>query len=460
MQHHGSGQYPPRVFSTLTQINAQATAGMPRWRIVLIRAIAMSEQGSPVPKAATFAELPALLASAPHRVLFLAGAVTVLLSMAWWAVELSWMSGLLPMAWPQPTIPPAYAHGMLIQYGVFPLFMFGFLLTVFPRWLNRPALASVQYVPVAGCIFSGYVLASIGLLNLPWLLRLGMVLMLAGYLLGIGTLARVLLAASPRIAHAKSCLLALCLGAFGLVLFIAWLSGAPADCAQLAIRLGTFGLLLPVYFSVTHRMLPFFSGNVVPGYRVVRPRWSLPLVWVLLLAHLLLDWRGALGWLWLVDVPLALVFAWHALAWQPWKAMRPGLLAVLHLAFAWLPIAFTLYAVQDVIYATTGRLLFVRAPLHALAIGYFGSMLVAMVTRVTQGHSGRPLQMGAVAWLCFGLLQVVVLVRLRAEFGGGEGFNPWLWLVVAGYGWLLAFLPWVLRSAWIYLTPRKDGRPG
>ena len=29
--------------------------------------------------------------------------------------------------------------------------------------------------------------------------------------------------------------------------------------------------------------------------------------WVLLLAHLLLDWRGALGWLWVVDVPLALV---------------------------------------------------------------------------------------------------------------------------------------------------------
>jgi uncharacterized protein involved in response to NO len=26
--------------------------------------------------------------------------------------------------------------------------------------------------------------------------------------------------------------------------------------------------------------------------------------------------------------------------------------------------------------------------------------------------------------------------------------------------WLLAFLPWALRSAWIYLTPRADGQPG
>jgi uncharacterized protein involved in response to NO len=415
----------------------------------------MSEPRSTPAKSATFAELPQLLASAPHRLLFLAGAIAVLLSMAWWAVELTWMRFGLG-GWPQPTIPPAYAHGMLIQYGMFPLFIFGFLLTVFPRWLNRPSLPRVRYVPVAGCVFGGYVLANLGLLDLPWLLRLGLMVMLLGYLIGLVTLASVLRASRDRNDHARSCVLALGLGALGQIAFLAWLFGAPQACAELAMRIGTFGLLLPIFFTVTHRMLPFFSGNVAKGYAVIRPRWSLPLVWTLLLAHLLLDWRGALGWLWLTDIPLALVFAWHALAWQPWKAMRPGVLAVLHLAYAWLPLAFVLYAVQDVIYATRGELLFLRAPLHALAIGYFGSMLVAMVTRVTQGHSGRPMQMGGVAWLCFALLQAVVLVRIRAEFGG----DVYLWLVISAYGWLLAFLPWVLRSAWIFLTPRVDGKPG
>ncbi len=406
-------------------------------------------------KPASFADLPALLASAPHRLLFLAGALAVLLSMAWWAIELSWMRFGLG-GWPQPSIPPAYAHAMLIQYGMFPLFMFGFLLTVFPRWLNRPPLPRSRYVPVAGCVFGGYVLANVGLLDLPWLLTSGLLLMLAGYVIGLVTLGSVLRASRDRDPYALSCLLALGLGIMGLLVFLAYLFGAPDDCARLAVRLGTFGLLLPIFFTVTHRMLPFFSGNVAKDYKVIRPRWSLAVVWVLLLAHLLLDWRGALGWLWLADIPLALVFAWHALAWQPWKAMRPGLLAVLHLAFAWLPLAFVLYAVQDVIYVTQGQLPFLRAPLHALAIGYFGSMLVAMVTRVTQGHSGRPLQMGAVAWSCFGLLQVVALLRIRAEFGG----DVYLWLVLAAWGWLLAFLPWVLRSAWIFLTPRVDGKPG
>jgi uncharacterized protein involved in response to NO len=415
----------------------------------------MADSPSSKVKPATFAELPVLLASAPHRLLFLGGAVALLLSMTWWALELTWTRFGLA-GWPQPSIAPGWAHAMLMQYGLFPLFIFGFLLTVFPRWLNQPALPRARYVPVAGCVFGGYVLANVGLLDLPLLLKLGFIVMLAGYLIGFWTLATVLRASSGRDDHARSCVLAIGLGTLGLLAFLVYLFGGPIACATLAIRLGTFGLLLPIFFTVTHRMLPFFSGSVAAGYRVIRPRWSLPVVWVLLLAHALLDWRNAQGWLWLTDVPLALVFAWHSLAWQPWKAMRPGLLAVLHVAFAWLPVAFVLFALQDVIYASSGHLLLGRAPLHTLAIGYFGSMMVAMVTRVTQGHSGRPLQMGAVAWLCFGLLQIVVLLRIRAELGG----DMYLWLVIAAYGWVLAFLPWVLRSAWIFLTPRADGKPG
>jgi len=160
--------------------------------------------------------------------------------------------------------------------------------------------------------------------------------------------------------------------------------------------------------------------------------------------------------LWLADIPLAAFFLWHWLAWQPWKCLHPGLLAALYLSFAWLPIAFGLFSMQSLILCFDGAFVLGRAPIHALTIGFFGSMLVAMVTRVTQGHSGRPLQMGAIPWATFALLQVVVLVRIGAELVP----NSRGWLIVAGFGWLLAFLPWVLRSTWIYLSPRADGKPG
>ena len=129
---------------------------------------------------------------------------------------------------------------------------------------------------------------------------------------------------------------------------------------------------------------------------------------------------------------------------------------MLFLGFAWLPLAFALYSMQSLLYAATGEFMFGRGPAHALFIGFFGSLLVAMVTRVTQGHSGRPLAMPKSGWFAFAVLQLVAVLRVLSEMLPDPGF----WHVVAAVGWLLAFLPWVLRSTGIYLRPRIDGRPG
>ena len=395
-----------------------------------------------------------VLSAAPHRLLFLAGACSVLLSMVWWALVLAagaagWVH------WPTSPVPGIWAHGMLAQYGMLGPFIFGFSLTVFPRWSGVPELGRSAYVPVFAGVFGGYLVALVGLLDVRSLLVAGFALMLAGWSYGIVQLARVARGAASRDPWAVSILLALLAGAAGLVLFLGFLLGAPAACAVAAIRIGTYAFLLPVFFSVIHRMLPFFSGNVVRGYIVRRPAWSLPLVWLLLLAHLACDalaWpvpRGA------VDALLAILFLGHWLAWQPWKATRPGLLAVLYGAFAWLPLAFALAAVSG-LQGEDAYGPWSMAALHALTVGFFGSMLVAMVTRVTHGHSGRPLRMGPIPWFTFLAVQVVAIARVADAL---DGAGPWA-LALTATGWVLAFLPWALRASWIYLTPRRDGRPG
>jgi len=399
--------------------------------------------------------LPALLASAPHRLMFFAGASAVIVSMLWWACFLG--SAYFGHAFPVAPVPPGWAHAVFTQYGMLPPFIFGFLLTVFPRWMAQPALTRRHYVPVFAGVFGGYLLAHVGLLGSKTLLVAGIALMLAGWLAGLVALGGVLLRSGAKDRHALSCYVALVLGACGLAAFGAFAFGAPWQFAFIAIRFGTFALLLPVYFTVCHRMIPFFSANVAgPRYRMFKPTWSLPLLWTLLLVHLALDLGHHQDFLWLADLPLAAFFLLHWIGWQPWKCLRPGLLAVLHLAGAWLWIAFALYAAQSLLAFTDHGFLFARAPAHALTVGFFGSMLVAMVTRVTQGHSGRPLEMGRIPWLTFCLLQGVVLVRLYAEFSADLS----RWLVIAAFGWLLAFLPWVVRSLWIFLTPRVDGQPG
>ena len=401
------------------------------------------------------ADLPRLLAAAPHRLMFFAGATAVLASMLWWACVLG--AGYLGHSVPATPVPAGWAHAILTQYGMLPMFMFGFLLTVFPRWMNQPALSRRQYVPVFAGVFGGYLIAHIGLLDNRPLLLAGLGLMLAGWLAALLALGRILWRNRARDRHALSCFAALVCGFVGLGAFGAFAVGASWVFAYAAIKVGTFALLLPIYFTVCHRMIPFFSASVVgPGYRAFKPAWSLPLVWALALAHLAGELTHRFDLLFLADVPLALLFAAHWIAWQPWKCLKPGLLAALYLAFAWLPVAFALFAAQSLIFRWTGDFVLGRAPVHALTVGFFGSMLVAMVTRVTQGHSGRPLVMGGVAWLTFGLLQLVVMTRIAAEIAPDH--QPWL--VAAAFGWLVAFAPWVLRSLWLYATPRADGKPG
>lgn len=387
--------------------------------------------------------------------MFFAGATAVLASMLWWACVLG--AGYLGHTVPASPVPAGWAHAMLTQYGMLPMFMFGFLLTVFPRWMNQPALSRRHYVPVFAGVFGGYLVAHIGLLDQRPLLLAGLAMMLAGWLAALVALGRILWRNRARDRHALSCFVALSCGFLGLCAFGAFALGASWVLAFAAIKIGTFAVLLPVYFTVCQRMIPFFSASVVgPTYRVFKPAWSLPALWLLALAHLAGELTHRFDLLFLADVPLAILFALHWIAWQPWKCLKPGLLAALYLAFAWLPVAFVLFAVQSLIFRWTGDFVLGRAPVHALTVGFFGSMLVAMVTRVTQGHSGRPLVMGAIPWLTFALLQLVVLTRIAAEMAP----NGAAWLVAAAIGWLIAFTPWVLRSLWLYATPRADGRPG
>ena len=397
---------------------------------------------------------PQLLANAPHRLLFFVGAGNVLVAMFWWTlwlIDARWhVIGLR-----HPQVYGGWLHAIVMQYQVLAPFMFGFLLTVFPRWMGLSDLTRWHYLPVGMGLFGGQLLTLLGALGPAQLLHAGAVLTLAGWSVGLFFLLRLLWQDRGKTWHAVSCAAALVLGWFGLALYAAFLHVPDARLMFASIKLGSFGLLLPMYFTVAHRMFPFFAGNVVADYRPWRPMWVLAVFWPLVLLHLGLELVHGYAWLWLADLPLlALSGYWVARNWPYGKT--PALLRVLFLGYAWLPIALALYAGQSGWYAMTGEFMLGRAPAHALFVGFFGSLLVAMVTRVTQGHAGRPLQLGRVAGFAFVAIQLVSVTRIFAELAPDQ----MAWQAAAAVGWLLAFAPWVLRSLGIYLSPRADGKPG
>ena len=153
------------------------------------------------------------LADAPHRLLFFVGATNVLLAMGWWAawlLALRWQ--LLPM--PQPPIPAGWGHALVMTFQVLTPFIFGFLLTVFPRWMGQPELSRWHYVPVGLGLFGGQLLVLVGLWGHAHLVHLGVIFSLVGWTSGMVSLFGVLWREQGRTWHAVSAFVALGLGLF------------------------------------------------------------------------------------------------------------------------------------------------------------------------------------------------------------------------------------------------------
>lgn len=396
------------------------------------------------------ASLWATYTSAPHRVMFLPGALQAVLAMAWWLLSLQ---GVLPAT----TIPAIHLHAWLMLFGLFPLFVFGFLFTAGPNWLSSPPIPRQTYLPSALLLSAGLLGVYAGLLW-PQLQVWGLVVHTTGWGVALAALVANLRAAQVEDSlHARLAVIAVGLGGLGDALFGVAIALDQLDWLATAIALVVWGMLVPIFLVACHRMIPFFTSRVVSDYVMVRPYG---LLWLLLAASLAHGALEAAGWpavTWLADGPLAVITLWFA--WR-WGCFRHGwgvrLLAMLHISFLWAGLAFLLYALGSLALWLGWSWSAGHAPLHALGIGFFGSMLIGMASRVSLGHSGRRLEADGLTWALFWLLQAVGVVRMLPEL------TPvaWGWVNVAGLLWLGVLATWAARYAPFYWRPRADGRPG
>lgn len=391
------------------------------------------------------------LFAAPHRLLFLVGIGQLTLTILWWSFTLA---GVHPAGAVTGNVPVALMHAPLLLYIALPSMFFGFLLTVFPRWMGYPDMAPGAYVPTGG----GYAIAALmswaGLLSGQGaLLAHAFFAALLASLWGIAMLLRVAVRerrdSKGPTWHAWSVLAAFSAALSGQIALLCFLYSLDPACLMFANRIGLNLFLMPVFLTVAHRMLPFFAANVVQGYRPWRPFWLLGCIWAgvvsLSLGELMAvpALRGG-GAALLTALTSHMVWKW----WPRGKA--PVLLWVLVIGFVWAPVGYAL-ALLD----STGIWLG-RAPDHALTIGFAGSLIIAMVTRVTQGHSGRPLMLPVAGYNAFAGMQLAALTRIGAAIAGEQTGM----LVMSSVIMAIALTPWTVRNARIYLRARRDGKAG
>ena len=398
--------------------------------------------------------------AAPHRVMFFGGAVQAVAAMLWWLYELVTRFGIAghPATWP---IAPVAAHAYLMIYGLFSFFMFGFLMTVFPRWMGGREIPAQRYLPAFLLLMLGAAGFYAGLLGSHIVLVASTVATLLGWGTGLYALLRVLLDTQHRDKrHPTIILIAFSLGWCSLASYLIWLLNDNAFCLRLAIQGGLWLFLLPVFASVAHRMFPFFTGSSLPQYAIRNPNWPWWTVLAASVMHTLLQLSNASDWLWACDFALSFAALYLSYCWGFFRSLRIPLLAVLHIGFAWMGIAMLLFGIQDLMSVVDAGTVPVwgLAPLHALTIGCFATLLIGMGTRVTLGHSGLPMQVDRPIVLMFAGIQLAALLRMLADMRPGQS-SYWLYVAAAAV-WLACFTPWVLRYLPVYMRPRVDGQAG
>lgn len=414
---------------------------------------------------------PRYLMLAPHRLGFFLAMCVLVASGGWWAaVQVARSTGWWGMYY---AMSPTTIHAAVMVLGFIPLFFSGFLFTAGPKWLGVDALPTRS-------IAAPLVLQALG-----WLLWLAgahwrMGASLAGLALaGLGLawmttlfLGRLRASRAEDQVHARviaaGCVTG-CLCVAGLWLSLAFGTHA---LSRAFIHSALWGFVVVVYVSVAHRMIPFFTSSAMPMVQAWRPFW---LLWLMLGAALMqvvaawLEWAGVpvvgAGPPWtLVLGTLQLlvggVLVWLACVWGLVQSLRNRLLAMLHIGFVWLGVAFVLAGASHWLAWGFGLGALGLGALHALTMGCLASLMLAMVTRVSCGHSGRALVADRTAWTLFWLLQLAAVLRIGAEVPGMFGV-AWVWLLpTAALLWAANMAVWGLRLGGWYGRLRADGRPG
>ena len=132
-----------------------------------------------------------ILFAAPHRLAFLAGSLGLATMALWWPMQLA----ALHFGWPKlpaGSLPAALLHAPALLLQIYPAFIFGFLLTVFPRWMGQPDLIARQFGPVSGGLAIGMTVSAISLwtgADTP--VRIGFLICAAAWAIGLVVLGAV-----------------------------------------------------------------------------------------------------------------------------------------------------------------------------------------------------------------------------------------------------------------------------
>jgi uncharacterized protein involved in response to NO len=381
--------------------------------------------------------------AAPYRPLFLAASLCAIFAIFWWplAAQLWLPAGSVenPVIW--------HAHEML--FGFVGAAVGGYLLTALPSWTGHPPLHGAELIGLTLMwVLARLVAAFAGHLPLIVLLLPG-----AGYFLLLtgSLLCRIIAAKAWR--KIGFCGATAALGIADVVFLVQAERGYTAD--SLEIARGMIFMISILASVIGNKAIPAFTANwlMVRGAKGKLPRAKVPVSAVIVLAAALIlqgaGWNYASAWSLLIAAGLLL---WPMRNWRSVTIWSDPLLAMLHLAYLWLPLGIGLVGLT--------RMGFVPLPnasaLHVITIGAMGGLIFAFAGRAVARRVDGGLQAAPGFALGAVLVWFAVPVRLAEN---GTGLASLLW----GLGWALFVVGFILAlrqpPPWPVLSGRRAHIP-
>jgi uncharacterized protein involved in response to NO len=392
---------------------------------------------APIPRLRDY-EGPALL-SYGFRPFFLFGSLYAGLAILVWLPlfygELEISTVFSPRDW--------HIHEML--YGYLTAVITGFLLTAVPNWTGR---LPIQGRPLLVLVLA-WVAGRIAVTTSAW------IGWFPAALIDLFFLALVAAAIAREIAKGRNWrnLKVLIIVAVLLVGNLIFHVESHVDgVADYGVRIG-IGASIMLIMLIGGRIVPSFTRNWLvrenPG-RLPASFGIFDIITLICAGAALVAWIVAPDWAIAGAALIAsgILQAVRLARWAGDRTWRDPLVLILHVAYAFVPLGFILVG------ASSLGLVPASAGIHAWTGGAIGVMTLAVMSRASLGHTGRPLAATRSTQTIYALAVLAALARICAAL---EPQWSTLLLHVAGIAWAAAFLGFA-AAYWKVLTGPRLAR--
>ena len=336
-------------------------------------------------------------------------------------------------------------HAYTMVFVIFIQFFLGFLFVVFPRFLTQAEINKKEYMNQ----FILYFISSLGiLLSIIFysdVVFVFQIMMLIAQVLSFKLLYSIHNKSLVKVKDdTKWVLISFVAGLIFHTLFI--ISEIKFlyshDLSKLSIDAGFYLFIFMVIFVISQRMIPFFTTAKAPNYKPNKSKNLLEIVFALLIFKVVLLSFDNVKLNLLADIPLFVMITRELIKWKLPFFKVPAIMWVLYLGLYWIPFAFFISIVESLMAFYNPSIIFEKAAIHAMALGYFLTLLVGFGTRVILGHSGTTPHANNFAIFIFIAIQLIALLRIFSSFTLNFGLDYMFFINLTAVLLIMGLLVW------------------